>query len=136
MSEQETAIRELSALRSERRNHQSHAAQHRGQAGSLRELADSIDWQADPLHRTFDPVVSLHTERTWEGVAATAARTRLDRHEQRCLDALRSARGLAEDLRAEAHREDGRATADDALAADVLRHITRIEFEIGSFDHI
>ncbi len=77
-----------------------------------------------------------HTTATWEGVAATAARERLDRHEERCWNALRSARGLAAELRAEAEMEDARARTDEALAGDLLRRIAGLELELGRFDHI
>ncbi len=127
---------EVDELAAERWRHTSGAANHRALATRLRQVAASIDDTAEPLAVLLDPVIALHTTTTWEGVAATAARERLDRHEERCWHALRSARGLAAELRAEAEAEDARARTDDALAGDLLRRIAGLELELGRFDHI
>ncbi len=128
--------RELHSLLTSRARATAAASDTRLTADRLRSLADSIDQTSDPLAVVLDSAVSLHTPSTWHGTAATAARDRLDRHEERCLRALRSARGLAAELRAEAGTQDARAAAAEAHAGDPLHRIADIEFELGHFDHI
>jgi hypothetical protein len=127
---------EARSLATDRWRHVTAAEEHRSRAARLRRLADQIDDHADPLATVLDPVVDLHRPETWAGAAATAARQRLDRHEERCADALRSARGLAAELRAEAEVEAARARTDDELARDLLQRLTAVELELGRFDHI
>ena len=127
---------EARSLAADRWRHATAADEHRSRAARLRQLAERIDDHADPLATVLDPVDELHRPETWAGAAATAARERLDRHEERCADALRSARGLAAELRAEAEIEAARARTDDELARDLLRRLTAVELELGRFDHI
>lgn len=127
---------EARSLAADRQRHASAAEEHRSRAGRLRQLAERIDDHVDPLTTVLDPVLLLHRPETWEGVAASAARERLDRHDERCADALRSARGLAAELRAEAESESARARSDDELARDLLARLVAVELELGRFDHI
>lgn len=128
--------RELSALYGDHRLHANRAGTHRAAAARMRAVATSIDHAAEPLERVLEPVVELHTPDTWEGRSADAARDRLDRHRERCRIALRSAGGLAAELRAEAGMEDARAAADEALGSGLLGRIRHLELELGHFDHI
>ena len=80
---------------------------HEDSAMQMRQIANDLSFEVEPLRTVFRPIRALHIPNTWEGQAATASRTRLDGHEARTNSAIRSIDGLIEDLQDRAVIEDG-----------------------------
>jgi uncharacterized protein YukE len=74
------------------------AHRHEEEARHMRLVAQLLSAELAPLRAMFDPVREHHTTDAWEGNAAIASRRRLDEHEDRCLNAIRTLDTLIDDL--------------------------------------
>ena len=83
-------------------------------AEDARRIARLLEHEVAILHRTFSPLRTLHTSSTWEGLAASQSRRRLDRHEDEFTMELRRIDRVIDELatRAFAAMRSAEATRD------------------------
>lgn len=74
------------------------ARRHEEEARHMRLVAQRLSTELEPLRAMFDPVREYHTTDVWEGNAAIASRRRLDEHEDRYLNTVRTLDTLIDDL--------------------------------------
>ena len=96
-------------------------------AVEMRTVARNLASTVDPLRRVFNGIRIFHTNRTWQGNAATASRNRLDTYEDRHGAAIRSIDRLIDSLEEEALIvEQQQATALDQIG-DLRWQIHQLE---------
>lgn len=92
----------------------------------MREVARQLRGEITALGDPFTAIQGLHTPATWTGNAATQSRQRLDTHEERFRDAVRSVETLATSLSddaAELGRDASGARAQESARRSNARAI-------------
>ena len=127
---------QLSSQYSNMRYWQRAATDAEDEAAEMRRVARGLDREVTPLRTVFGPIRTLHVAATWEGEATTLSRQRLDEHELRCTNAIRTIDALVDDLDAEAVLADARADTARSFYNSARRSAAQLEVELGRLDDV